>query len=133
MPGGCMTIWPFTIGHFIELPYTLVQDCTLGIVLGETTPRLWLEKLEFIKKYHGMALVNTHPDYLKVPQIWDIYLGFLNTLKEQNYYWHALPRDVARWWRKRSETPPDTEMSTMTHSALVLEDGQVVIHKTLPN
>ena len=42
MPGGCMTIWPFTLGHFIELPYTLVQDSTLGYVLGETTPDLSL-------------------------------------------------------------------------------------------
>jgi hypothetical protein len=24
--GGTMSIWPFSIGHFIELPNTLVQD-----------------------------------------------------------------------------------------------------------
>jgi len=29
----------FFIGHFVELPYTLVQDYTLISVLGETTPR----------------------------------------------------------------------------------------------
>lgn len=128
IPGGCMTIWPFTIGHFIELPYTLVQDSMLIFVLGETTPRLWLDKLEFIEKFHGMALVNTHPDYLKEPKIWDIYLGFLNTLKEQDNYWHALPQEVARWWRKRYETPPGQETPEMMLGTVFLEEGQIKIN-----
>jgi hypothetical protein len=61
MPGGVMSIWPFTIGHFLELPYTLAQDSTLFNVLGETSPRIWLEKLAFIKNYYGMALMLVHP------------------------------------------------------------------------
>jgi hypothetical protein len=105
-----------------------VQDSTLGFVLGETTPRLWFDKLEFIEKYHGMALVNTHPDYLKEPKIWDIYLGFLNTLKEQSNYWHALPRDVARWWRKRSETPPGQESSEITLGTLLIKNDRMIIN-----
>ena len=48
--GGTMSIWPFIIGHFVELPYTLVQDYTLTSVIGENSPRLWLEKVDFIKK-----------------------------------------------------------------------------------
>ena len=48
--GGTMSIWPFFIGHFVELPYTLVQDYTLTSVIGENSPRLWLEKVDFIKK-----------------------------------------------------------------------------------
>ena len=68
MPGGTMSIWPFILGHFVELPYTLMQDYTLTAVLGETTPRLWLQKVDFIERYHGMALVNTHPDYLLNPR-----------------------------------------------------------------
>ena len=39
IPGGTMSIWPFFIGHFVELPYTLVQDHTLTSVLGENSPR----------------------------------------------------------------------------------------------
>ena len=127
MPGGCMTIWPFTIGHFIELPYTLVQDSTLGYVLGETTPDIWFEKLEFIKKNHGMALLNTHPDYLKDQKIWDIYREFLLRVKEQGNYWHALPRDVSRWWRTRTETPPDQATSEITIGTIYLENDQVRI------
>jgi peptidoglycan/xylan/chitin deacetylase (PgdA/CDA1 family) len=34
IPGGCMSIWPYFIGHFVELPYTLVQDCTLSRALA---------------------------------------------------------------------------------------------------
>jgi hypothetical protein len=97
-------------------------------VLGEITPHLWFEKLDFIDKYHGMALLITHPDYLKDSKIWDIYLKFLRNLKTQNNFWHALPRDVARWWRKRSETPSENEMSEMTHRTLRLENDQIVIH-----
>src|SRR6185312_11086132 len=63
--GGTMSLWPFFIGKFVELPYTLVQDFTLTSVLGETSPKIWLEKVEFIAKYHGMALLNSHPDYLR--------------------------------------------------------------------
>src|SRR5712691_10717951 len=34
MPGGTMSIWPFSLGSFIELPYTLVQDHTLMVILA---------------------------------------------------------------------------------------------------
>ena len=55
MPGGTMSIWPFILGRFVELPYTLIQDHTLTAVLGETTPRLWLEKVDFIERYRGWS------------------------------------------------------------------------------
>jgi len=103
MPGGVMSIWPFMIGHFVELPYTLIQDCTLHLVLGESTPRLWLEKVGFIERYHGMVLLNTHPDYLKKRELLKIYIEFLQAMKQKEEYWHALPREVGRWWRQRSE------------------------------
>jgi peptidoglycan/xylan/chitin deacetylase (PgdA/CDA1 family) len=101
IPGGTMSIWPFMLGRFVELPYTLVQDCTLTTILGETSPQLWLDKLDFIERYHGMALVNTHPDYLKDGTTWQVYGDLLRSVKERGDYWHALPKDVARWWRAR--------------------------------
>lgn len=102
MPGGCMSIWPFFIGHFVELPYTLVQDCTLGLVLGEESPKIWVDKVSFLEKYQGMALLNSHPDYLRDRRIWKLYEEFLVQMKDKNNYWHALPKTVARWWRKRT-------------------------------
>jgi hypothetical protein len=106
-----MSIWPFFIGQFVELPYTLVQDYTLTSILGENSPRIWLEKVDFIEKYHGMALVNTHPDYLKSKSTWDIYHEFLQNIKHREEVWHALPRDAAAWWRARanSELPVSNE------------------------
>ena len=103
IPGGTMSIWPFQMGRFIELPYTLVQDHTLMYTLGETTPRLWLEKIEFIRKYSGMALVNSHPDYLSKPSSFAIYEDFLYKMSRMDDYWHDLPREVACWWKKRAE------------------------------
>ena len=102
IPGGTMSVWPFQMGRFVELPYTLVQDHTLASILHETTPRLWLEKVAFLRSVHGMALLITHPDYLRSPQTWRIYSDFLRTMRERGDYYHALPREVARWWRARA-------------------------------
>jgi hypothetical protein len=102
IPGGTMSIWPFFIGHFVELPYTLVQDYILTSILCENSPRLWLEKVDFIEKYHGMALVITHPDYLKSKDCWEVYGEFLSEMKKNDCYWHALPGEITRWWRSRS-------------------------------
>jgi hypothetical protein len=104
MPGGTMSIWPFILGRFVELPYTLVQDHTLTVVLGETTPRLWLQKVDFIERYHGMVLVNAHPDYLSEPVIRKVYAGFLQAMQRRDGYWCALPREVAQWWRARADS-----------------------------
>jgi hypothetical protein len=113
MPGGTMCLWPFFCGRFVELPYTLAQDHTLMVVLGERTPRLWLDKVAFIARHGGMAMLNVHPDYLRDPGHWDVYEAFLCQMAEMAEmadsgdrlrppYWHALPREVARWWRARA-------------------------------
>src|SRR5438094_8897318 len=98
-----MSVWPFELGHFVELPYTLVQDHTLAFVLGETTPQLWLEKIAFLHSVHGMALLLTHPDYLRSARAWRIYSDFLRVMSERRDFHHALPMEVARWWRARAQ------------------------------
>jgi len=102
MPGGTMSIWPFMMGCFVELPYTLCQDHTLMVTLAERTPRVWLDKVEFIRRHHGLALLNAHPDYLRVPGRFAIYEDFLKGMSRRTDYWHALPRETARWWRARA-------------------------------
>jgi hypothetical protein len=106
MPGGTMSLWPFFLGHFVELPYTLVQDHTLLVILRETTPRIWLEKARFVEQMKGMVLVNSHPDYLQVPAHFQVYRAFLEEMKVRGPFWHALPREVARWWRQRAALQP---------------------------
>ena len=67
MPGGVMSIWPFVMGRFVELPYTLPQDHTLIETLGETSPRIWLEKLDFLAGHRGHG-ARQHASGLPLPR-----------------------------------------------------------------
>ena len=125
IPGGVMSIWPFFIGRFVELPYTLVQDSMLALVLGETTPKLWLQKVDFIEKYQGMVLVNTHPDYLSSPAPWKIYSDFLQAMRYRKGFWNALPREIARWWRQRVDAPFGQELPEIALGDLHLENDHI--------
>jgi hypothetical protein len=127
MPGGTMSIWPFQLGRFLELPYTLVQDYTLARVLGETTPRIWLDKIDFLAEHYGMALLNAHPDYLRDADVWQVYKTFLRTIKERDDYWHALPRDVAHWWTRRMCSETGDMQPGMAMGTLSLENDRLVI------
>jgi len=121
--GGTMSVWPFHLGRFVELPYTLVQDHTLVHILGERTPRLWLEKVDFIASVHGMALMLTHPDYLRDPRAWRIYRNFLEVMDERRDYYHALPVDVARWWRARAAARGPEELPAGAAAEIAGIDG----------
>jgi peptidoglycan/xylan/chitin deacetylase (PgdA/CDA1 family) len=116
MAGGVGGVWPFFAGKFVELPYTLPQDHTLLVSLGETTPRIWIEKLAFLRRLAGLAMLITHPDYLNTPQRLDIYREFLEHLVEQSECWNALPHQIASWWRQRDELniAGTTESSQLT-------------------
>ena len=103
MPGGVGGFWPFLAGKLVELPYTLPQDHTLLVTLGETTARIWIEKFAFLRAYRGMALLITHPDYLLPPERLDVYKQYLNYLVDQKSCWHALPHEIASWWRERDQ------------------------------
>jgi peptidoglycan/xylan/chitin deacetylase (PgdA/CDA1 family) len=104
MPGGVGAPWPFIAGKFVELPYTLPQDHTLFIALGEPDERIWLEKLDYLIAMRGMALLITHPDYLDSPSRVEAYRRFLFRVQEMEHMWHALPREVAAWWRERDQS-----------------------------
>jgi len=123
--GGTMSIWPFQLGRFVELPYTLAQDYTVTAVLNETTPRLWLRKVDYIAANRGMALLNTHPDYLRNPVTWNVYEGFLREMNLRADYHHALPRDVARWWRARSGAALAGDLEGGIASTIHVRDGRV--------
>jgi len=102
MPGGVGCIWPFIAGRFVELPYTLPQDHTLMITLGEQDDSIWRRKLAYLRQRAGMALLITHPDYLDTPARLNIYRSFLEHVRETGGYWHALPREAAAWARDAS-------------------------------
>ncbi|NIR48086.1 hypothetical protein GWO43_06550 [candidate division KSB1 bacterium] len=112
---GVEMIFPFWVNGarehqgYVELPYTLPQDHALFVILKERTIDIWKEKLHWIVAHGGMALLNVHPDYIifngsklgleEFPAAY--YTDFLMHIK-RNYegeYWHALPRQVARFCR----------------------------------
>jgi peptidoglycan/xylan/chitin deacetylase (PgdA/CDA1 family) len=103
MPGGVGGVWPFIAGRFVELPYTFPQDHTLLVVRNERGGQLWSEKLAYLAALNGMALVITHPDYLNSPLRLESYRRLLCGARELAGMWHALPHQVAAWWRSRDE------------------------------
>jgi len=116
-PDGVGTIFPFwvrgnsTQKGYVELPYTLPQDHGLFIIMGEKNINIWKKKLDWIVEQGGMALLITHPDYMnfdgkklkrdEYPV--EHYKHFLNYIraKYQDSYWHALPINIASFWKKQ--------------------------------
>jgi peptidoglycan/xylan/chitin deacetylase (PgdA/CDA1 family) len=101
-PGGCCSIFPFWFGDVIELPITLLQDHTLFEILRERSIGPWVRKSEWIAAHHGLITLITHPDYLADDELLVLYESFLAYLRAQDGCWHALPREVAAWWRERA-------------------------------
>jgi uncharacterized protein len=125
-PDGVNTIFPFWVPRrstaesmndqpstinqprsgYVELPYTLPQDSTLFLMMRERSNGIWRKKLDWIAKHGGMALLNTHPDYmrfdgshnsLEVPSTQ--YEDFLSYTRSRyaGQYWHVLPRQMAEF------------------------------------
>jgi hypothetical protein len=111
-PGGCCTVLPFFNEDMVELPITLPQDHTLFSILGRPDGALWLHKARHIRDLGGMVLVLTHPDYAADPRVVDAYRSLLTAFAADPTVWHALPREIAAWWRRRAA------------STLTLEDGR---------
>lgn len=129
-PDGVNTVFPFWVirqdgSGYVELPYTLPQDSTLFLVLGESNIETWTKKLDWIAQQGGLALVNVHPDYVnfagkKGPSEYGLHLyrDFLEHVARRYGHdaWRALPRDVAEYvrslpqrelMRPPSLTPPE--------------------------
>jgi peptidoglycan/xylan/chitin deacetylase (PgdA/CDA1 family) len=102
-PGGCCSILPYFLEDLVELPITLVQDHTLWEILRADSIEHWTRKSDWIIEHRGLINLITHPDYLDTPARLRMYEEFLEYLAAQEGGWYALPRDVAQWWRMRSE------------------------------
>lgn len=130
-PDGVGTIFPFWVPKkqlrergqvsgppeadgYVELPYTLVQDSTLFLFLGEKDIGNWKSKVDWIASKGGMVLVNVHPDYVnfdgsrldhEFPAA--LYEELLQYLREKyaGQYWHGLPREVAKLVTRENVLP----------------------------
>ena len=116
-PDGSETIFPFLVKPphdsgklgYVELSYTLPQDSTLFILLRESTPKIWKQKLDWIKRHGGLALVNIHPDYVSfderggAPELYSAAIigEFMEYVNESygEIFWNPLPRELAQWYR----------------------------------
>jgi glycosyltransferase involved in cell wall biosynthesis len=114
---------------YVELPYTLPQDSTLYLLLGERGPAIWKEKLDWIAAHGGMALLNVHPDYMQFPgespqpltYPVEWYVEFLRYVKSryEDTCWHALPREVAQFVKDSPARPSHRRplrVGMVTHS-----------------
>lgn len=104
--GGCCTVFPFYIGDVIELPVTTTQDYTLFNILSQYSVDLWKRQISLIREKHGLANFIVHPDYIiedKPRQVYRQLLSHVAELRSSGDTWVALPRNVASWWRQRSQ------------------------------
>ena len=113
---GMCTIFPFWVqakakrGGYVELPYTLAQDFTLFVLMKENNIGIWKRKLDWIEEKNGMALLNTHPDYMTFDEkkldleeypakYYEEFLGYIKS-KGRDQYWNVRPQNIARFWRE---------------------------------
>jgi hypothetical protein len=101
--GGCCTWLPFFNRRMVELPLTMPQDHTLFVILRRRDGQAWIQKAEFLRSQGGMALLDTHPDYLTDPIIFDSYRRFLERFVSDPHVWKPLPREACAWWRRRAQ------------------------------
>jgi hypothetical protein len=118
-PDPINTIYPFVVkskennSSYVEMPYTLPQDFTLYVILNEKTNDIWKSKLDWIAENGGMALLNTHPDYMnfgnqpngREEYSIQLYTDFLEFImhKYENQYWNALPMEVADYVNNKNK------------------------------
>jgi predicted glycosyltransferase len=139
-PQGRHTIFPFWVPRpahggngrrgYVEMPYTLPQDSTLFLLLGERQPDIWFQKLDWIAKHGGMVLLDAHPDYMAFGEGCqngreypvDFYIRLLEYIRSKyaGAYWHALPREVAQF--VRDSCPQACAASRAT-------SGPVILHR----
>jgi hypothetical protein len=113
-PDGASAIFPFAVYRagrpvpYIEMPYTLPQDFTLFVILQLADNQVWKDKLAWIVERGGMALLNSHPDYMCMGASQHyideyplpFYREFLAHIKSRyaGEYWHPLPCEMADFW-----------------------------------
>ncbi len=122
---------------YIELPYTLAQDSTLFLFLGEKTIDCWKRKIDWIAQHGGMVLLNLHPDYINFQDRHtdseysiSLYRELLTYVRDRyaGEYWHALPRQVAAHVapsRLRHEVRVPRRVCMLAHS-FYESDGRVI-------
>ncbi len=101
-PGGCCSYLPYFNASMVELPITLPQDHTLFAILQNPDADIWIRKAQLLRERNAMVLALTHPDYATDSRVTEGYRSLLEGFRDDRTVWHALPREVAAWWRQRA-------------------------------
>jgi glycosyltransferase involved in cell wall biosynthesis len=127
---------PLRGSGYVELPYTLPQDSTMFFVLQEKSPAIWKQKLDWIARRGGMALINVHPDYLRFPEEVAAAKTFpvshyseLLDYVRKNYagtYWQPLARDMAAFVSGVDAARPNGRAQSLTDNGVVPESQPVL-------
>lgn len=125
-PGGCCSVLPFFLRDLVELPITLLQDHTLFEILERRTADIWISKADWLIENRALVNVLVHPDYVD-PHRLHVYGQLLDHLQAQAGGWHALPCEVASWWRTRVAL----ERSVAGSIPSALPDSVTVAHAVL--
>lgn len=132
-PDPVGTIFPFWVSNsspnygFVELPYTMPQDFTLFIILQENSIDIWKRKFDWVAEHGGMALLNTHPDYMGFETSQNFsseeypvhyYFEFLQYVKTRytGIFYHGRPAEVAGYIRDHNIRP---QGKTMLHNPVL--------------
>ena len=127
--GGCCTWLPHFNGELVELPVTMAQDHTLFVILRESDERVWTTKARFLREQGGLALLDTHPDYLVDQRIFRAYERLLDEFASDGTAWKALPREVSAWWRRRAASTIVQESGTWKITGPAASEGRVEFHQ----
>ena len=104
--GGCCTVTPYFVDNVLELPLTTIQDHGMFYILSDRSIDLWKQQIEMILAHHGLISFIVHPDYITRPAECEQYrelLEHIRSLRETRSIWIALPGEINRWWRERSQ------------------------------
>ncbi len=113
---------------YIELPYTLVQDYNLFVVLQQKGIDFWKQKIRWLADKGAMAMLDTHPDYMAMPGAKpgafefpvQYYRDFLEHVRTEyaGRYWAALPREVAAYCRpfRPKQARPSRQVAMLAYS-----------------
>ncbi|MFZ0086814.1 MAG: hypothetical protein WAK78_16130, partial [Candidatus Acidiferrales bacterium] len=138
--GGCCTVFPYFVGKILEIPLTTCQDYSLLQILNDYSIDLWKKQLDLIRARNGLMSFISHPDYLISPparKVYESLLDHLQKIVKHEKIWMALPGEVNRWWRARSEMKlvqkgtrweiegPDSERARIAYATL---DGDRLLY-----
>ena len=101
-PGGTGMIHPFRFKNILELPYTIPQDHTMFYELGQKNISIWINKINWLIKNHGVVLSITHPDYLISTERFAMYKDLLSFICSLKNSWHCLPNEITSWWLNKN-------------------------------